>query len=32
MEIKLEDYKLIRNNVIDMLYDRSEQPLSRFFF
>jgi DNA-directed RNA polymerase I, II, and III subunit RPABC1 len=32
MEIKFEDYKLIRNFVIDMLYDRSEQPLSRFFF
>ena len=32
MEIKFEDYKLIRNNIIDMLYDRSEQPISRFFF
>lgn len=32
MEIKFEDYKLIRSNIIDMLYDRSEQPISRFFF
>lgn len=32
MEIKFEDYKLIRNNVIDMLYDRSEQAIGRFFF
>jgi DNA-directed RNA polymerase subunit H (RpoH/RPB5) len=32
MEIKFEDYKLIRNNIIDMLYDRSEQPIGRFFF
>lgn len=32
MDLKFEDYKLIRNNVIDMLYDRSEQEIRRFFF
>lgn len=32
MDIKFEDYILIRKTIIEMMYDRSEQPLQRFFF
>ena len=32
MDITVRDYYLIRKNVIEMLYDRTEQPLSRSIF
>lgn len=32
MDIKFEDYYLIRQTLVDMLYDRSEQPVNRFHF
>lgn len=32
MDITVRDYYLIRKNVIQMLYDRSEQQLARFHF
>ena len=32
MDITVRDYYLIRKNIIQMLYDRSEQQIGRFHF
>lgn len=32
MDISIQDYYLIRKTIIEMLYDRSEQELKRFYF